>query len=225
MIEVGGFRPPDDPHASSFGCVNVALPGEDWPEDDGRPMLPIAQLNLREAPYVPPELADLECITLFFGRGVLGTEVQNGDGWLVRAYPRLEELRPIETPAAVRAGSSEMIADGKPIHPYPIRYTVLERDYPDWESVVDLDIPEHIVDRWEEHFGAAPGCKLGGWPSLFQSEIFYGLRDGSPSEPRLVVQLGMVPKANFVFHADSAVYIGRGTGEGSDRWMLDWQCD
>jgi hypothetical protein len=225
IIEVGGFRPPDDPRASWFGRVNLALPGEAWPEEAGVPMVPIAQLNLREAPYVPPELADVECIMLFFGRGALRTHAPNGDGWLVRAYPRLDELRPIEPPAAARGASTEMIADDKPLRPFPIRYTVLDRDYPDWESVGDLDIPERIADRWEDHFGAAPGCKLGGWPALMQGDVFSGARDGSPSEPRLVLQLSMVPKANFVFHADSVVYVGRGTGAASDRWMLDWQCD
>jgi Domain of unknown function (DUF1963) len=225
LIEVGGFRPPAEPWASWFGRVNLALPGETWPVEGGRSMLPIAQLNLREAPFVPPALADLELIAVFFGRGALQAETSNGDGWLVRAYPRLDELAAIDVPDDVASGVSEMIAGGKPIRPFPIRYSVLEHDYPDWDDVADLDIPEAITDRWEDHFSAARGCKLGGWPSLIQSEVFSSTRDASGQKPEFVIQLDMVPKANFIFHADSTCYLGRGTGAEGDTWFFDWQCD
>lgn len=222
LIEVGGFRPSAAPSASWFGRVNLTLPGEAWPVEAGRSMLPIVQLNLREAPFVPPQLADVELIALFFGRGALQGDTTNGDGWLVRAYQRLGELTVIEVPDDVASGVSEMIADGKAIRPFPIRYAVVEHDYPDWEGVADLDIPEAIADRWEEHFGAARGCKLGGWPSLIQGAIFAG---APPPEPEFVLQLDMVPKANFAFHADSTCYFARGTGEARNTWTFDWQCD
>ncbi|MDB5070495.1 MAG: hypothetical protein JWM87_1606 [Candidatus Eremiobacteraeota bacterium] len=225
LIEVGGFRPPADPSASWFGRVNLALPGETWPMEAGQAMLPIAQLNLREAPFVPPSLADLELIAVFFGRGALQAATPNGDGWLVRAYPRLAQLTVTDVPGDVANGVSEMMADEKPIRPFPVRYTVLEHDYPDWEDAADLDIPDAISDRWEDHFGAARGCKLGGWPSLIQGEIFYAAHDSTPSEPEFVLQLDMVPKANFVFHADSTCYFARGTGEARGTWAFDWQCD
>ncbi len=56
--------------ASWFGRVNLALPGEEWPAADGMPMTPVAQLNLREAPHVPPALADLAMLAIFFGPDV-----------------------------------------------------------------------------------------------------------------------------------------------------------
>ena len=225
LIEVGGFRPPPDPSASWFGRVNLALPGEAWPAEGGHSMLPVAQLNLREAPFVPPSLTDLELITVFFGRGVLGTETRNGDGWLVRAYPRVDELAAMDVPDDVASGVSEMMSSGMPIRAFPIRYSVLEQDYPDWEDVAHLEIPSAIADRWEDHFGAARGCKLGGWPSLLQGEIFSTVHDSSPPEPEFVVQLDMVPKANFVFHAESLCYLARGTGDARNTWTFDWQCD
>lgn len=36
---LGGLRPPQDPLASWFGRVQVALPGEDWSATNGAPML------------------------------------------------------------------------------------------------------------------------------------------------------------------------------------------
>jgi hypothetical protein len=39
MMEIGGFRPPENPSASWFGRVNLALPEEQWPDDDGQPRL------------------------------------------------------------------------------------------------------------------------------------------------------------------------------------------
>jgi hypothetical protein len=52
---LGGVGPPQDPLASWFGRVQVALPGEDWPTTNGAPTLALAQLNLRELPCPPPE--------------------------------------------------------------------------------------------------------------------------------------------------------------------------
>ena len=67
VLEIGG-RPGSDPEASVYGCATLALPGETWPTYDDEPMLPILQLNLREAPYVPDALGDVELLALFFDR-------------------------------------------------------------------------------------------------------------------------------------------------------------
>ncbi len=41
-MEVGGFQPPEGPGGSWFGRVNLALPGEEWPTCEGRPMVALA---------------------------------------------------------------------------------------------------------------------------------------------------------------------------------------
>lgn len=226
LIDVGKGPPSPNPAASWFGRVNLGLPHESWPEDADGPMLPIAQLNLREAPYVPPALRDVELIAVFFGRGVLPSSTPNGEGWLVRAYPDANALRALDTPEHVLRAVSEMSATGKPIRPYPISYRELERDYPDWSDVaMDLDVPEEIEDSWEDHFFPERGCKLGGWPSLIQSEIFWAPYNEHPANPEFVLQIDAVPKANFVFLADTVCYVGRGTGDARDTWAFEWQCD
>jgi len=225
MIDVGKCRPPDDPSASWFGRVNLGLPGEPWPEHVGRPMLPIAQLNLREAPYVPAALADIALIAVFLGHGALGSDAPNGDGWLLRAYPRLEELTAREQPDGTIRAAPDMVAEGRPIRALPITYRLLERDLPDWDDVPpDLEIPEAIDDEWYDHFGAADGCKLGGWPSLIQSEISWAPYNEHPANPEFVFQLESVAKANFVLLGEAVLYFGRGTGESRDIWTLASQC-
>lgn len=226
MIEVGKRRPAPD-ERSWFGRVNVRLPHESWPVDAEGPMLPIVQLDLRDAPWIPPALDDIELIAVFFGRGVLPGDAPNGEGWLVRAYPDAGALCALEAPDEALRAVSEMSDRGKPLRPYPISYSVLERDFPDWPDAVgmDLEIPEEIEDSWEDHFGAARGCKLGGWPSLIQAEIYWAPHNEHPANPEYVLQLDSVPKANFTFLADVVCYIARGTGDARETWAFEWQCD
>ncbi|MCA9632946.1 MAG: hypothetical protein KC766_35080 [Myxococcales bacterium] len=65
VMEVDGFRPPDDPMSSRFGHVGFGLPGETWPESGGKAMLPLCQINLTELPFRPPRLGDVDFITVF----------------------------------------------------------------------------------------------------------------------------------------------------------------
>src|SRR5215211_5065659 len=107
---LGGFRPSDDPFASWFGRVQVALPHETWPMHANRPMTPLCQINCAELPYRPDTLADIALITLFadldkfpYGNfdaaGNLEEVKANGDTWLLRAYPSLDGLVRIQQPA------------------------------------------------------------------------------------------------------------------------------
>lgn len=47
-MDIGGFRPPDDPMTSWFGRVGFALPGEEWPSSDGRPIHALWQINVAD---------------------------------------------------------------------------------------------------------------------------------------------------------------------------------
>src|ERR1700736_1147586 len=95
LIEVGGTRPPADPTVSWFGAVHLGAPGEEWPRWQGLPMAPIAQLNLREAPFVPAALNDIALLTVFAANVALSGGEPNGDGWRVRAYRTLDGLVPL----------------------------------------------------------------------------------------------------------------------------------
>jgi hypothetical protein len=226
LIDIVKGPPAPIPSASWFGRVNLRLPHESWPIDSGGAMLPIAQLDLREAPFVPPALRDIEVITVFFGRGALPSDAENGNGWLVRAYPDASALFALDAPERILHAHSEWSASEPPIKPRPIAYRAIERDFPDWDDVaLEMEIPEELEESWEEHFGATRGCKLGGWPSLIQSEIFWSPDNLHPANPEYVLQLESVPKANVTFFADSVCHVGRGTGDARDAWSFAWQCD
>ncbi len=102
----------------------------------------------------------------------------------------------------------------------PVRYRLLAEDFPDWEDASDMNIPDEVSDEWEEHFGAADGTKLGGWPKLLQAEIFWAPYNDHPANPAYVFQLDALPKGAFEFPADSVYYFGRGTGEHRNVWTF-----
>jgi Domain of unknown function (DUF1963) len=223
LIELGDRRNvPADPCASWFGRVSVALLGEPWPVSGGELMVPIAQLNLREAPFVPSALSDVALIAVFFGQSEIPDSAANGDGWLVRAYARLEELRPIEPPAEALGAVCWLSAAEGPIKPSPLRYRLLEHDYPDFPDIAG-DLDEELVERFTEDVSASPEPKLGGWPSLIQSEIFWAPMNEHPANPEYVFQLGAIPKATFWLADDGMCYFGRGTSPARHVWTFEWQ--
>ena len=87
VLDIGGFRPPDDPATSWFGRVNFAADGEDWPRSHGRPMHALCQINLTEMPFRPPRLDDVDFVTVFVGPDELPSDDINGMNWFLRAYP------------------------------------------------------------------------------------------------------------------------------------------
>jgi uncharacterized protein YwqG len=211
-MQVGGFRPPDSPLVSWFGRVNVALPGESWPASGGAPMHPLCQINVVELPFRPAGLEDVQMVTVFIGPSELPYETPNGVGWCLRAYQDVQALVPLE--GAPR---------GSAIRAYPMRPEVVEEDFPCWEDV-SIELPESVEERYDDLFPNAGGVKLGGWPSLVQSEI-----DGPPRDPqaapRYVFQIDSVEKAHWQWGDSGVGYFGRGsTPETSSDWFLSWQC-
>ncbi|HEY3838932.1 MAG TPA: DUF1963 domain-containing protein [Bryobacteraceae bacterium] len=99
-VQVGGFRPTLDPFATNFGIKALALEGESWPESAGKPLLFVCQLNLTQAPVVPPSLADIQLITFFVEPDTAALGEENGSNWVLRAYKSLTSLAPLTQPAA-----------------------------------------------------------------------------------------------------------------------------
>lgn len=99
VVQVGGFRPTGDPFATHFGMTPVGLAGEEWPVSDGKPMMFVCQLNLTNAPVVPPRLGDIKLITFFAEPETAQLNEENGHNWMLRAYKSLEGLAPLTPPA------------------------------------------------------------------------------------------------------------------------------
>src|SRR5277367_6887120 len=98
IVRVGGFRPTGDPLASHFGLTPLRLPGEEWPSSGGKPLLFVCQLNLTQAPSLPPLLQDIALITFFVDPEHGQLTHDNGDNWQVRAYASLDRLIALPRP-------------------------------------------------------------------------------------------------------------------------------
>ncbi len=210
---VGGFRPSADPFASWFGKVNVAASGEDWPTSAGRPMMPLCQFNMTEVPFVPESLSDVAFLAVFIDQEKLPSNNPNGDGWLLRAYPTLDGLVALALPA-----------DQGYLQPLPIRWELIEEDYPSWEYKDAMEMSPELEDQYSELLETQQGTKIGGWPFIVQSEIYWAPGNQHPASPEYVLQIDSESKARWSWGDAGFGYIGRGTGAARDVWTLEWQC-
>ncbi len=215
VMEIGGFRPPADPKTSWFGKVGFGLPDEEWPmTDDDRPLAPLAQINVTELPFRPPRLGDVEFLTVFIDTEEFDADEPNGSIWCVRAYPSLDRLVPLEIPENIE---SEIKA-------LPIRPKVIEEDYPVYDDIAE-NIPEDVADSYHDDFENVPGFKLGGWPTLIQSQIDWTSTGENSAEPEFVFQIDSTEKGRWSWGDGGVGYFGRGTAPGHDKeWFLAWQC-
>lgn len=159
LMQLGGFRPTDNPFASWFGRVLVSRPNESHPVHNGEPMLPLCQINCAGLPFRPSSLADIRLLTVFIAPDELPMDTANGDGWLLRAYTEQDELVPIVKPDYA-----------SPIKSFPIRYELGAVDYPCREDVA-VQVPDEYDDRYDELFPNYERSKVGGYPTLIQGEL------------------------------------------------------
>jgi hypothetical protein len=226
VAQVGGFRPSQDPLASWFGRVRVALPGEGWPTTDGAPMLALAQFNLHELPCrPPPALADVSLLTLFLGPWQFPVDAPNGVNWALRAYSCLDDLVPLEEPSPARAGDPKLRkGQDMTLRPFPVR----------WQERLDLpcrdDIPAELLDSWDawvKDWGAAElpfdGTKIGGWPYCIQSGVQWRTGGRLVEDGQYVLQLGSEHKTGLSWRYEGLGYVARQLGCGAGGWHLTWQ--
>jgi len=212
-FEIGGFRPPDDPLASWFGRVNVCAKGEAWPETGKKPMHALCQINLTVLPFRPLRLDDIAFITVFIGPNELPDNDVNGASWCLRAYKSTDALIPL----AQRETGTGMKS-------FPMRAQTAQTDFPCWEDV-PIKLPEEIEEKYHDLFENLSGFKLGGWPTLVQSEIHWSAGNKHPAKPEFVFQIDSTEKGNWAWGDGGVGYFGRGTAPGKeDEWTIEWQC-
>ncbi|MHC4215722.1 MAG: DUF1963 domain-containing protein [Planctomycetota bacterium] len=209
---LGGFRPSEDPFVSWFGRVRVARPDEAWPEHEGNIMAPLCQMNLLELPYVPEKLRDIALITLFIDPEDLPIGKANGRGWELRAYRSLDGL--VETVEPDYEGA---------IKPFPIRWELIEEDYPCLEDI-PIELQSKIEGDCDERFENSACSKVGGWPSIIQGEVDWGPKNLMPGDMEFVLQINSEEKAEWIWGDEGIGYFGLGSWFGKDEWALDWQC-
>lgn len=212
LLEIGGFRPSEDPLSSWFGRVTSSAPGEAWPTMDGEPMHALCQVNLKDLPFRPPRLEDIEFMTVFIGPGDLPIDAPNGQSWCLRTYRESSVLQ-----------SLEQVDTGSSIKPFPMRPQIVEADFPCWEDV-QIELPEDVKDNYFDLFPNTTGFKLGGWPTLVQSEIYWAPWNRHPAAPEYVFQIDSTEKGGWSWSHGGVGYFGRGTTQGhEDEWVLQWQ--
>ncbi len=213
VLEIGGFRPPDNADASWFGRVNLAREGEVWPKSGDSPMQSLCQINLTEMPFRPPRLDDIEFITLFVGPDELPDNTPSGTNWCLRTYSSLDELVPLQQKET-----------GSHIKQFPMRPRVVEEDYPNWEDV-EIELDKDVEDNYYDYFTNVDGLKLGGWPTLIQSEIYWAPWNKHPAQPEYVLQVDATEKGNWMWGDNGVGYFGRGTTpDHENEWACEWQC-
>lgn len=212
-FQVGGFRPDDSLTASWFGKVLVGKKDDTWPLSNGQPMLPICQLNLAAIPNRPDNLKDIAFIAVFVDANQLPNDTPNGVGWELRTYSSLDELHPLEQKQVESH-----------IKPFQLLAETFERDFPKWEDC-PVEIPDEFDDDYYDLFPNQDGIKLGGWPTLVQSEIFWAPFNQHPAEPEFAFQIDSVEKANWQWGDNGVAYFGRGTKpDTKEVWAFSWQC-
>ncbi|CAG9296879.1 DUF1963 domain-containing protein [Celerinatantimonas diazotrophica] len=213
VLDIGGFRPPEDPFFSWFGKVSFCRSGEEWPMQDGEPMHALAQINLTDFPFKPKGLEDIEFITIFIGPEELPIHASNGNNWQIRTYEKVSDLIPLN-----------QIETGSWIKSLPMKSRLVEEDYPCWDDV-PVECPEEIDDDYYDLFDNVSGFKFGGWPTLLQAEIFWAPWNKHDACPEYIFQIDTTEKGNWMWGDNGVGYFGKGTAEGKENeWALSWQC-
>jgi hypothetical protein len=152
-------------------------------------MLPLCQINCAELPFKPDIFADIAYLTLFISEKLPIPSVPNGEGWLLRLYPNGTELHPIKNPVNLQST----------IRPFPIRWELIEHDYPTGQHEY--------------------GSKIGGWPSEIQGEAF------GDCDPKVeyIFQIDTEPKAHWGWGDSGTGYFGIQQTISGQQWIFDWQ--
>lgn len=202
-----------DSHGSWLGHVEVAAPEEGWPELEGQSLAPMAQLRLDQMPFVPNELRDIQLITVFalFEDGHVGDAFckRHPGSWVLRSYASAAELVEVERP------DIDFGFGGA-----PLKYKLIEQDTPDW-----LDVSDEISgDLWpKKGLDRDYRARVGGWPNLVQSDIYWAPHNKHPANPKYAFQIDSDPELNLWIGDSGSMYFGRGTGEHRDQWEMSWQ--
>ena len=177
-FQTGGVRPRGAIDECWIGRVLACAADEELPVDqNGAPMLPLAQFYLPALPYVPQVLDGVKLLTVFISQDLIGKSPEDMDGlWAIREYSDVSELV-----------IKELANPRSQIRPFPLQPKFAADDTPVWDGGgLDADAIDEIL-RLEETEGLEYyddialefyNCtKFGGYPFLLPvgSELRRGL--------------------------------------------------
>ncbi|MGD1915298.1 MAG: hypothetical protein ACFCBV_03815 [Phycisphaerales bacterium] len=221
---------------SWIGKVTLSLPGETWPTCEQRPLAPIFQLRLDEAPFVPDSLKDIACVTFF--AECAGEELDPEFALPGGAEAKLDELDPEQAGWCLRAYKDvaslveiEQAQVAWPFKSAPGSWTHVELDPPSGFEFGEDEVPESVAVAFEE--SKLKGVRLGGWPSIIQDQLPWGPRqpplpdwEGRPIAwkppaflPEYAFELTWIQELDLSFGDVGSVYFGRGKAD-PDWWIV-----
>ncbi|MEW4923632.1 DUF1963 domain-containing protein [Algibacter sp. 2305UL17-15] len=208
LFRVGGLRAIDSIQASWFGKILLCKKGEDWPSIDGNLMTPLCQINLSNIPYKPDIIKDINFICVFIDKERIFNE-EGSDSVLIRTYENLDDLIPLR-----------QLEYKTSIKPFQLDPYLEENDCPCWDDC-PINIPEDFEDKYEMLFENKSGIKIGGWPTLIQSEIFWTPFNKNAEDISFVFQIDSIEKANWSWGNSGVGYFGKNTQ--TNDWSFTWQ--
>ena len=216
VVTVGGFRPSNNPLASTFFLTSVGKPGEDWPVHNGEPLAYICQLNLTEAPYVPDMLKDIAILTFYINVDQYLAGERSEGTWCIRAYSSLEGLVPLQPPK----GST-------PRKGFECRWELQKEDYPVYDDPELAPVPGVTEEKLEElledqELYNLKKTKIGGWASNIQHPQSWNCPDSA--EPAFCLQINSEEKVRLNWVDSGTIYIARNMAKSEEpEWFLDLQ--
>jgi hypothetical protein len=214
-------RADPDPFGSWLGRVTALARGAEWPTFEGKPMVGITQLNLRDAPFVPAELEGIGLLALFLAEDdddglVVPDGRPNGDGWLLMTCgPEVEliEAKPVQL---------------RGLRPRPIAWELID-DLPAWDDIAMTPEGEAIEalledEEYEAAVGSAKeGTKLGGWPSLIQGEVTWSPAGDPAPNVSFCLQFDSDETVGLNLWDSGVIHIGRAVDGGRVIWVAESQ--
>lgn len=169
VFQTGGIRPTHALLESWIGYVGWQEQGEVIPKDkEGKEMQPAATIFLKELPYVPECLKEVELITVYISPDICGHRENASEYCCVRTYKSLDTLNQCSL-------SSTMMKA------FPLVPSLVDNDYPMWddegfphelfEEILRLEEEEDIEyyeDIAQESYYVH---KVGGYPAFIQPGI------------------------------------------------------
>ena len=218
-FQTGGVRPRGAIDECWIGRVLAYAADEELPTDqNGVPMLPLAQFYLPALPHVPQVLDGVKLLAVFISQDLIGKFDDDMDGlWKVREYKNEEELV-----------IKELANPRSQIRPFPLQPKFAADDTPVWDGGgLEPDVVHEILELKRsvglyysdvtaglEYYNCT---KLGGYPSFCQSGVSFG--DGY----QFVFQVSSDEKAGFNVIDGGSLMFAKNPQSGA--WSLYYDFD
>lgn len=207
----GGFRPTNELTESWMGKVFLFREDEAIPLNNrGQPMMPLAQIYLKNLPFVPKELAGIELVSIFISSVLPKPFDKMSENWLIREYTSIDNL--------IRKDVSPSESFLKP---FPLKPEFIQNDFPLWDGGgVPYDLEKEILSLEksgiiDSYYDIVEHCyehKIGGYPSFCQSGIDFG------KGFKFVLQICSDPKLNLNVIDNGSLMFAKNSSTGE--WVL-----